>query len=382
MKTPHIVHLTSAHPPFDHRIFKQCRSIAESGYRATLVVVTDRDQLVSGVQIKAVPRPKTRKSRMTRTTWHVFREALRTDGDIYQFHDPELIPAGLLLRAFGRKVVYDVHEHVAAQIIDKIWIPKPVRAVTAQAYGWLDRLTLPRWSAVVTTSEELTRQFSRHRTGVITIQNYAILEEFVSSARHERNGNSSHVLVDCGGVSPRTSTRAVVEALSLVPAALDIKLMIAGPVDTDNNARLDEIQALAGWKRVEYQGTLSRPEMARLMAKAGIALILYRNSPNNNDVRSNRFFEALASGLPVIVPNFPNWRKAIDGIGCGIAVDPTNPEAIANAISYLTTHPEEAKEMGHRGREAALKNFNWSNESAKLLNLYRSLLQKNPSKTD
>jgi hypothetical protein len=36
MKTPHIVHLTSVHEPFDNRIFKECQSIAESGYKATL----------------------------------------------------------------------------------------------------------------------------------------------------------------------------------------------------------------------------------------------------------------------------------------------------------------------------------------------------------
>jgi hypothetical protein len=309
--------------------------------------------------------------------WQVFRQALRADGDIYQFHDPELIPVGLLLRAFGRKVVYDVHENVAGQIADKIWIPKVVRGVTAQAYDWLDRLTLPRWSAVVTTSEELTRKISRHREGVTTIQNYAVLEEFAAGARPESASHSSHVLIDCGGVSPRTSTPALVEALSLLPAALDLKLILAGPVDAD--ARFEEIQALAGWKRVEYQGTVSRPQMIRLMAGAGMALILYRNSPNNNDVRSNRFFEALASGLPVIAPTFPHWRKAVESIGCGLTVDPTDPEAIARAISYLITHPEEAKEMGRRGQEAALKNFNWTSESAKLLNLYRCLLRDQPA---
>jgi glycosyltransferase involved in cell wall biosynthesis len=191
---------------------------------------------------------------------------------------------------------------------------------------------------MVTTSEELTRKICRHREGVTTIQNYAVLEELVAGARPETANHSSHVLIDCGGVSPRTSTRALFEALSLLPAVLDLKLILAGPVDAD--ARFEEIQALAGWKRVEYQGgTVSRPQMIRLMAGAGMALILYRNSPNNNDVRSNRFFEALASGLPVIAPTFPHWRKAVESIGCRLTVDPTDPEAIAKAIN-LITHPE------------------------------------------
>ena len=49
MKTLHIVHLTSVHEPFDDRIFKECLSIAGSGYKAILIVVADRDQLVDGV---------------------------------------------------------------------------------------------------------------------------------------------------------------------------------------------------------------------------------------------------------------------------------------------------------------------------------------------
>jgi len=377
MRTPpHIVHLTSVHEPFDNRIFKECRSIAESGYKTTLIVVADCDQRVDGVQIKAVPRAKTRKGRMTRTMWQVFREASRAEGDIYQFHDPELIPVGLLLRAFGRKVIYDVHENVAGQIADKVWIPKLVRGVTARAYDWLDRLTQPLWSAVVTTSEELTRKISRLRQGVTTIQNYAVLDEFTAGA-HPATGDGFHVLIDCGGVSPRTSTPALVAALSLLPATLNLKLILAGPIDAD--ARVEELQAQPGWKRVEYQGMVSRPQMIRLMSGAAIALILYRESPNNNDVRSNRFFEALASGLPVIAPCFPHWRKAVDSIGCGLTADPTDPEAIAKAISYLIAHPEQAKEMGRRGQEAALKNFNWTSESAKLLNLYRSLLRDQPA---
>lgn len=52
MKTPHIVHLTSAHDPFNNRIFKECQSIAESGYKATLIVVADRTNWSMACRLK------------------------------------------------------------------------------------------------------------------------------------------------------------------------------------------------------------------------------------------------------------------------------------------------------------------------------------------
>lgn len=377
MKRPHIVHMTSVHEPFDNRIFKQCKSIAAAECKATLIVASDRDELVDGVHIKAVPSPKTRRVRITRTVWQIFRLALRADADIYQFHDPELIPVGLLLRAFKRKVVYDVHENVALQIADKPWIPRILRGAVAHAYELLDRATVNRWSAVVTANEDITRRLSRIRESVTTIQNYAELDEFARSVLVESDNHFSPILIDCGGVSPRTSTRALIDALSLLPDASGLRLIIAGPVDAE--VRFEEFQTLAGWKRVEYRGAVSRTEMIRLMSVAGIALILYRNSPNSHGIGSNRFFEALAAGLPVIAPNFPQWQKMVETIGCGLTVDPMDPKEIAKAICCLVEHPEEAKEMGRRGRKAALENFNWTSESSKLLNLYRGLLRDQPA---
>ena len=69
------------------------------------------------------------------------------------------------------------------------------------------------------------------------------------------------------------------------------------------------------------------------------------------DVRSNRLFESLAAGIPVLVSNFPKWRDFIDNTGCGLAVDPHNPESIARGLAYLLEHPEEAAQMGMRGRK-------------------------------
>jgi glycosyltransferase involved in cell wall biosynthesis len=61
-------------------------------------------------------------------------------------------------------------------------------------------------------------------------------------------------------------------------------------------------------------------------------------------------------------------------VGCGLLVNPLDPRSIARAIEYVLTHPEEAEQMGRRGREAVNQTFNWASEEDKLLALYAALL--------
>jgi glycosyltransferase involved in cell wall biosynthesis len=42
----------------------------------------------------------------------------------------------------------------------------------------------------------------------------------------------------------------------------------------------------------------------------------------------------------------------------GIAVPPGNPQALADGIMVLASHPDEAKAMGQAGRNAIIQFFN------------------------
>ena len=87
----------------------------------------------------------------------------------------------------------------------------------------------------------------------------------------------------------------------------------------------------------------------------------------------NKFFEYMAAGLlPVIVPSYSEEiRKIVEAERCGLLVDCEKAEEIADAIVYLREHPEEAREMGRRGREAFLARHNWSGEGALMLEMIR-----------
>ena len=105
-------------------------------------------------------------------------------------------------------------------------------------------------------------------------------------------------------------------------------------------------------------------------------LVTFYPLPNHVDAQPNKMFEYMSSGLPVIASNFPLWKKIIEGNKCGLCVDPLDPAAIAKAIDYIVSHPDEARAMGENGKRAVYEKYNWGVESEKLISLYRSLCNK------
>ena len=106
---------------------------------------------------------------------------------------------------------------------------------------------------------------------------------------------------------------------------------------------------------------------------ARVGLVTLHPAPNYLEAQPIKFFEYMAAGIPIVASDFPLWQKFIEEIGCGLLVNPLDPQSIANAIQWLLEHPKEAEAMGKRGKEAVLNQYNWSNEVKKLLALYGRL---------
>jgi len=101
-----ICHFTIVHQPFDTRIFhKEIKTLSKAGYDVTLIAQNDKNETIDGVQFIALQKAKNRIYRISCSTFKIFLLALKQNADIYHFHDPELLPVGVLLMACQRPIV-------------------------------------------------------------------------------------------------------------------------------------------------------------------------------------------------------------------------------------------------------------------------------------
>jgi glycosyltransferase involved in cell wall biosynthesis len=373
MKQATICHLTSVHPYDDIRIFfKECHSLAATGYGTHLIAPGAPDDISNGVHLHGMPAESGRLVRMTRTVWRIYRRALAIDADLYHFHDPELIPVGLMLRARGKQVIYDIHEDMPLGILSKEYLPPFVRRPLGRLMKSLEHMVCHQFSALVAATPTIGARFRSINPRTQVINNYPLLDELTSPASTPWTARA-HSTVYVGAIALERGIAQMVEAIGHVAPKLQATLDLAGAFSPPDHR--DQVAHMPGWERVREHGTLGRAAVAHLLNNARAGLVVLHPLPRFVVSQPIKFYEYMAASVPVIAADFALWREIVEQSGCGLLVDPLAPQTIARAIEFVLTHPCEAEMMGRQGRAAVEQRYNWELEAPKLVALYDHVLR-------
>lgn len=371
---PLICHITSVHPALDIRIFqKECRSLAQAGFRVCLVAPHTRSETIQGVEIIAIPRATRRLQRMTLTALRAYREARKLRAQLYHFHDHELILIGLLLTMRGYRVIYDSHEDAPRALFapGRDYLPSFLKRPASYLFERIENFAVRHFAALIAATPAIARRFRNLQPNTEIVNNYPLREELVLS----RNGawtNRECAVAYVGSMSVERGLREMVQAIACLPPDLGARLKLAGAFSSPRQR--DIATSLQGWRDVDELGFLDRRSVADLLGSVRAGLVLFHPIANHTEAQPNKFFEYMSAGIPVIVSDFPLWRDLIDKERCGIAVNPLDVHAIAEAIRYILIHPDEAEAMGRRGQQAVQRQYNWTSEERKLVELYARVL--------
>jgi glycosyltransferase involved in cell wall biosynthesis len=375
-----IVHLTSAHPVTDVRIFhKECRSLARVGFDVVQICNHDLNDTIDGVRILGLGKNKGRVSRFTKGVIKTCVAALRCRGDLYHLHDPDILIVGIALRILGKRVIYDVHEDLPTKILLKMYLPKIVRRPLSLIVGHLENIAAGLMSGLITATPVLGVRFQKLNRNIVVVNNFPMLEEFDNAGTEGWEKREPSVAY-FGGISEARGVYEMIQAVNILPAALGVKLELAGWFYVES--LFDCLKKQLQWNLVNWHSEVDRPSLRHLLRTVSAGLIVLHPEKSFVNSQPTKLFEYMAAGIPVIASDFPLWRSIVGTADCGLLVDPLDARSIAAAIESLISNPERARAMGQRGRQAVEEHFNWANEEQTLLSFYLWLLRDRATETD
>ncbi len=352
--------LTSVHPQDDVRIYhRQAKSLAQAGWQVTLLNSRATGQGEEGILFGKVPLPAGRLGRMLLASPKFFLAALANGAPICHLHDPELLPAGLALAACGRSVLYDAHENLPLQLMNKPWLAPVLRDKLAALADLAERTMASCLAGCIAATPDIARRLPK----AITVCNYPDPEEFPFPGKGPRQPTAVYV----GAISHQRGIMSMLDAAALG----GWRLQLAGEFETPQLARF--CSQHPAWQQTEYLGRLGREEVGGLLTQATCGLLLLAPTPSYVRSLPIKLFEYMLAGLPVVATNIPLWRSLLGD--CGLFVSPHRPAEASEAVRWLLEHPDEARAMGEAGHRRALEHFNYAGQRKKLLAFYEAIYQ-------
>lgn len=361
--------LTTAHDALDIRIFyKECKSLAQAGYRVYLIAGCEKDESDSGISIVALHPGGGRAYRFLVKGWAALFKAIKLNADVYHFHDPDLVPAGLLLKLLGKKVIYDVHEDVPKDILTKEWIGSiHVRRMVSRLLRRFLKFSSLFFDRIIAATPGIATGFPQNKT--IVLRNVPFYS-FMDNIKPEAAVKSKPSVIYAGGLTVIRGIREIIQAAGLLDGSVELWLL--GWWEDSDYER--ECKSLGGWEHVKYFGVRSLEETYAMMKRADIGIINFLPVPNSVESLPNKAFEYMTCRLPVIMSEFEYWKKLFGA--CAVFVDPFDPANIAEKIKSLAENPELGMELALKGRRLIENEYSWESESKKLTRLYRNLMEE------
>ena len=359
--------LTTVHQVFDVRIFyKQAKTLVQAGYEVTLIAQHDKDEIVDGVRIVALTKLKNRFTRIFILTWQAFYLALNQRADIYHFHDPELILIGIILRFFKKRVIYDVHENLPKQIMDKSWLDNnQIRKFAAFIMNIIEQIGVLLFSKIIGATPDISKRFPKNKT--VILRNFPILKLIDDAVPIDYMKNKP-IIIYVGGLMRIRGIKEMIQAMKYMDNRTEFWLLGRW----DNERFKKECENLDEWIYVKYFGFISLEKVYRYMKIADIGISIIHPAENNLKALPNKCFEYMTCSLPMVISNFPYWKENFRD--CALFADPYDSKDIAKKILFLLSDINVMNKMGKNGRKLVVEKFSWEKESKKLLEVYKQML--------
>lgn len=372
----------------DARVTKEARSLIKQGHSVTVMALKDKhtplvekreDFHIQRVNVASrYVLPKGGVFFFLKYLEFIIRTYLLVKNqnyDVYHAHDLETLPVAYMLAKKNNKpIVYDSHE----LYIDCVQHGRLQR----QIWYHIEKTLAHRVNYTIHENPSRAKIYSERYqvpepVAVMNCQ-YLNLKDKTNRFREELSISPDDAIVLYQGlVAPG---RGVDVLLDMMNHLENTVLIIMGQGEYKSKLRND-LKQHPQKEKIFILDAVSWNVLAEYTASADIGVSALQNeSPQHYYALSNKLFEFLSSGLPVVFSDFPEMRRVIINNNVGLVVDETNPQEIAAAIHKILSDKKLYSEMSRNAKRIIKQRYNWEIEAQKLLAIYDDIIERNVSK--
>ncbi len=185
-----------------------------------------------------------------------------------------------------------------------------------------------------------------------------------------------------GRIAPEKGTHILCDALTrLRDRGLheDASLRIAGYLAPEHEAYFRSIiERAKTWgvaDHVAYMGVLDREEKIAFMR----GLDVFAVPAAYDDPKGLALLEAMACGVPVVVPRRGTYTEIIERTGGGVLVPPDDLDALVDALGELGRDSSRRHELGAQGAAGVRAHYTASDMAQRALDVYAGLTKSVPN---
>jgi glycosyltransferase involved in cell wall biosynthesis len=232
-------------------------------------------------------------------------------------------------------------------------------------------LAFRAYDGIFVISEHLERYFSsRMRREARTLLTPILVDIDRFSGHSPGSPGLSRYIAYTGELSESKGVHHLIVAFAALAAEFpDVNLKISGRANPASyKSKLTAlIREFTIGHRVEFVGMVPYHDFPRLLQDATVLVVPHPPGTFSEAAFPTKLGECLASGTPTVATKVGEIERYVHNGEDIYLVPPADPEAMATALRHVLRHPEEAAQVGLRGRETARECFDYRVHGKRLL---------------
>jgi mannosyltransferase len=242
-------------------------------------------------------------------------------------------------------------------------------------HTWITRWLIARMDAVIATTEAAASYLERSATVIhhgVDTGLYRPPED--RAAAFAATGFAGGYAIGAfGRVRHQKGTDVFVAAMCrLLPKYPDFTAIVIGRVTVEHRGFLDglraEVEKAGLTNRVHFLGELAIADVPPWYARLTIYCFTSREEGFGLTL-----LEAMAAGAALVAARAGAAEIVVEDGTTGVLVPPGDVDALVAALEPLMREPEQAFEMGRRGRDRVVASFSLAREAERIAAVYRQV---------